>query len=108
MSYATFRRTHDGKTYVPDDRDLDTLARALWGEEGSKPTQKALAATAWTWMNRYMLHPGQPRNWPKLEDLIKGAFSTDQSGLASRRQVLSSWRQVPWHRLLFGESVEAS
>ena len=72
MAYATFRRTHDGRTYVPDDWDLDTLARALWGEEGSKPSQKALAATAWTWMNRYMLHPGQIRNWPKLEDLIKG------------------------------------
>ena len=72
MDFATFRRTHDGHTYVPDEEDLNILARALWGEEGEKAEQKAMAATAWTWMNRYMLHPGQIRHWPRLADLIKG------------------------------------
>jgi hypothetical protein len=75
---AVFARTSDGAVYEMTDKDVDFMARALWGEKHrpSCPENEA-SAILWTWLQRFMLWPGKEANglgmkrWGKLWKMIR-------------------------------------
>lgn len=69
---ARFYRTHDQRSYILSDEDIEWLARALWGECGAVPTKKEAGAVAWTMFLRFFRWPGS--RWSSFQKLIR-AFS---------------------------------
>lgn len=67
---------HGETTYKLTETDIDTLARALWGEAGGEAPTDHYAAVSWTMIQRWLRWPGGNAldRWPSFSAFIK-AFS---------------------------------
>jgi hypothetical protein len=67
---------HDDIAYEFTNQDIETLARALWGECGENAPYDHYAAVAWAMMQRWLRWPGGKgvERWPTFSQFMR-AFS---------------------------------